>query len=61
MALLGLEIQDGVEYSNTIEYEVVVTNPGDESIDVTFSDIEGLKGSKPVTPGAAETMSFTQV
>ena len=62
VAFLGQELQDDVVVSETIKYEVVVTNPGNATADVEILDVNGLQaGESELAAGAIYTKLFDQV
>ena len=61
MAFLGQEIQDDVVVSSTINYEVVVTNPGDDVASVEIHGVDGIKWSRPIAKESVETYEVDQV
>ena len=61
MAFLGQEIQDDVVVSSTINYEVVVTNPGDAAATVQIHGVDGIKTSLDIAKESVGTYEFDQV
>ena len=62
VAFLGQELQDDVVVSETIKYEVVVTNPGNAPADVEVLDVNGLQANKSeLAAGEIYTKLFNQV
>ena len=62
VVFLGQEIQDELAISDTIKYEVVVTNPGTTTAEVTFYAISGIQNGFSVPPNSkVKSMTFTQV
>ena len=63
VAFLGQEIQDEVVISDTITYEIVITNPETETAHVNISTINGdeIAPLTPIPGGGVTWKAFSEV